>query len=77
MDEIEGAQRVRKVHGIALPERDTVRVNVVRETSREWFRRVCLAGDLVGKLAVGLQREGSLDERVGVVDADDFPAGFG
>ena len=77
MDEVEFPQGVRKIHGIALLEGDAAGMDVFRQMGRERLGGVAFPGDLIRNPALGLDGLRSVDEGVGVVDADDFLTGFG
>ena len=76
VDQIEGAEGVREVHGVTLLEGNAVHVDMVREMGGERFGEMAFPCDLIGHTAFGLNGPGGLDEGLGIVDADDFPAGF-
>lgn len=77
VDEVEGAQRVREVHGIAAGEGDALRNGVSRSVRGELPGEVSFLCDFAVDVIVRAEFPGGVDEGLGEVDADDFAAEAG
>lgn len=75
--EVECAERIREVHGIAAGEGDSLREGVGWAMRGEWPCEISFLSDFAVDVIARAEGSGRVDEGLGKVDADDFAAEAG